>query len=139
MAKPDKTSKASSFDPSVVDLEGASERGSEVQLRHPQTNELLDIYIKVYGPDSKVCRKVLAEGQRMAMTDQTDDEKELQLRSSRMTADLCMGWRQGDEPTMTWKGERCTFSRALAVEVFTEQQWIRQQVDQWQMNRRNFS
>src|SRR5215207_9837828 len=139
MAKPNKSSNATGFDISTLDLEGASERGSEVEIRHPQSNEPLGIFIKVYGPDSKVCRRVLADGARLAASDPSDDEREIQKRSSRMTADLCMSWRQGDEPTIVWQGQRREFNKELATEIFTKQQWLRQQVDQWQMNRRNFS
>jgi hypothetical protein len=138
MPKAPKNGKAD-FDISTLDLEGASERGSEVEIRHPQTGEPVGIFVKVYGPDSKLCRRILSEGARMAATDPTEDEKELQRRSSQMTAELCMGWRQGDEPTIMWEGTRHPFSKELAVKIFTKQQWFRQQVDQWQMNRRNFS
>lgn len=121
-----------------INLEEASERGSEVQLMHPVTRAPLGIFIGVIGPDSREARTAQTETMRMAAIDPTDDEVEINRRSAGHTAKLCRSWRQGDRQELLFNGDWLPFSRENAARVMTKQRWMREQVDTFQMNRRNF-
>lgn len=132
---------AAPLDLANLDTGVASDNGAEIELLHPTTNAPLDIFISILGKDSQAFREYVksetnANIRREAMakrrgreapspTAEDIDEKAVELLV------LCStGWRSGDEKTLTYKGENLPFTVANAKRIYTEQLWIRRQVDE---------
>ena len=127
-----------------MDTGAASDKGAEIELRHPTTHAKLGMFITVLGKDSEVFREHTKHRanerlRREAMADRTGkpldpptaedaEEKAIELLV------LCTtGWRQEtdgkSEATLFYKGEHLTFTIANAKRLYAEQLWIRRQVD----------
>ncbi len=131
-----------------MDTGAASDKGAEIELRHPTTNAKLGMFISVLGKDSEVFREHTKHRanerlRREAMAERTGkpldpptaeeaEEKAVELLT------LCTtGWRQetkeGDEvkseASLFYKGEKLAFNVANCKRLYAEQLWIRRQVD----------
>ena len=106
-----------------------SEHGAECQLRHPKTGEPIPVWITVIGPDSKAARKAQTDILRAAQRNEDD----IDVRAAKYMAAVTKGWRniaEGDKDLV--------FSNDEAIRVYTNQVWIREQVEVFQAQRINF-
>lgn len=120
------------FDVNTIDLVPGAEQGAELQLRHPVTGDPIDIWVTVYGPDSRRAEESRAALNRAASTD-PNPQADGKVRVAEARAKITMNWRG-----MGWKGEELPFSYDNAVMVYTERQWIGDQVDSFHGRRANF-
>lgn len=122
-------------DLTALDTVGAANRGAELQLKHPLTQEPLDAFITILGRDSDTFqqafrRKVNARAAREAITRKRGrDVEPPTLEDHEADAlDLIVacttGWRglsQGSDPL--------DFSADAARTLYTSHPWIKAQVD----------
>jgi hypothetical protein len=139
---PKDTPTTNALDLSCFDTVAASDRGAEVELVHLKTGEPTGIFFKVLGTDSQEWREHVNEraNKRMLAQFRADrTRKELPAPTiEEATNDAIMlltrctiGWRTGDEPTVTLNGEKLPFNSANVVRIYTEFPAVRQQVDEF--------
>lgn len=117
----------------------ACEKGFELELRHPVTNEPLGVFIGVVGSESEAfqqhVRKKANERLRKQFTAQRkggDDAPTIEQAESD-AIDLLVActtsWRTGDEPTIKHSGKSLEFNETNVRFLYAER-WIRAQVDE---------
>lgn len=113
----------------------ASEKGAEVQLRDPRTRKSLDVYIRVKGIDShefRQCKQQRQKAELEAMAENRDvDTEALNLD---MLVALTIGWRG-----LLDNGEEYEFNPERCRMLYEQSPAIREQVDLFIANRRNFT
>lgn len=113
----------------------ASEQGAEVQIRDPRTRKPLDVFIRVKGIDSKDFRECKRRRQKVeleAMAENRDfDAEDLNLQ---MLVDLTIDWRG-----LMDEGKEYTYSPERCRKLYEQSPAIREQVDVFIANRRNFT
>lgn len=118
----------------ALDATQASNKGVEIELRHPGNNEPLGIFITVIGKDSDTFREM----SRRNFDDMAREEARAKQRNKpipvRLSSDYedtttellvacTKGWRE-----MEWKGKPLPFSPENASMIYTERSWVRDQV-----------
>lgn len=111
------------------------EEGAEVQLKNPATGEKLDCFITIKGLDSKTFRKASRKKQRamlaaMASGEETDEDA-LDVEA---LVDATVNWRG-----FTDGGKDYEFTPERAKKLYSQSPGIRQQLDSFLSNRRNFT
>lgn len=113
------------------DTRTLSEEGVEIELKDPVSDEFLDVYITILGPDSKTARRLmkrLEEKQREASrhrrkADEDEDDQ------ADLFADLIVGWRglvfNPEKPDDTTP---LPFNRPNAIRVIRALPWIAGQI-----------
>lgn len=137
-----------------LDVAGKAAAGFKLVLSHPGTGDPTDVFITVLGRDSAEYRKLSAEQQRRrlnkmvksgrARLEQTDDD--LDKDTVALLAACTKGWGTTAEvlpegaraDVLTYHGEELACTRENAVRVYTEQLWIREQVEAAVLDRANF-
>lgn len=113
----------------------ASEKGAEVQIKDPRTKKPLDVFISVKGIDSKAfqeAKKARHKAELEAIAEKRDvDSTEMDLD---MLVALTTGWRG-----LLDKGKEYEFSPDRCRKLYKESPAIREQVDLFIANRRNFT
>ena len=113
----------------------ASEQGAEIQLRDPRTRKALDVFIRVKGIDSadfRKCRKARQQAELEAMAEKRElDTEALDLQ---MLVDLTIGWRG-----LLDEGKEYEFSPERCRKLYEQSPAIRDQVDRFIADRRNFT
>jgi len=149
-AKPKPESAAPAFDLSDFDTVAASNRGAEVELVHLKTGEPTGVFIKVLGSDSQEWRdhvnerankRVAAQfkAQRGALKAVDVPTVEAAAEDAILLLTRCtIGWRTGDSPFLTYRGEQLPFNAGNAMRVYTELPAIRNQVDEFIGDMSNF-
>ena len=117
----------------------AHEEGAEMRVVNPITGEETDFYITVKGFDSKVFRKVSRRKQRAlfaALADK-DKDKDKELDEEELDAEglaeATIGWRG-----LTVNGEEYVFTQERAKDLYKQSPGIRNQLDIFVANRKNF-
>lgn len=129
------------FDLGSIDTVAACNKGAEIELRHPATNEPLGIFWTVLGTDSDAFREYTKESlndrirkEALAKKRGRDVEVRTIEDSEQDTINLLTvcstGWRSIDKPTIAFKGEELQFNVANVKRVLTELPWIRRQIDE---------
>jgi hypothetical protein len=128
--------KEKAIDLSSLDTAQACEKGFELELKHPITNEPLGSFISVVGKDSKTFEDFV----RRQSNDRLRRNFQLQRRGKDAEA-LTIEQIEADAISLlvacttgfrnvTYKGNALDFSEANARLLYTEQKWVRAQVDE---------
>lgn len=125
----------------MFDIDNAvqAEDTHTVHLKHPGTGVDTGITIDVYGMDSSAYRtinhaqrvkrlKTMKPGKSMPSPDELDKD------AVDVLAACTAGWSN-----MVVKGETIPFNIANAAKLYTEYQWVREQVDEAIADRANFT
>lgn len=115
-----------------------------VYLRHPVSGEQLThedepMWIELYGVDSSQFNKqmhqvrkdllLLSKGQK---PEDIDDFEYTETHTTEVLVKVTVDWR------IFWNGEFVEFSPEKATELYTNFRWIRDQIDRFVHDRRNF-
>jgi hypothetical protein len=141
---------ATALDLADFDTVAASEAGAELQLINPVTKEPLDVFITLLGKDSETYRDYLrqntnsrirreAAAARKGVDANVVTAEEIEDKAIELLVVCSTGWRTGDKPTLTLKGETLPFTANNALRVYTEQLWVRRQVDSFVADLENFT
>lgn len=133
--------KNESFDLASIDTVAACNKGYEVELKHPATNEPIGIFWSVLGSDSDTFRDYMKEATNaklrkdaMARKRGKDVEVRTVEEAEKETIDLLtlcsLGWRSTDSSAIKFKGEDLAFNVPNVRRVLTELPWIRRQIDE---------
>lgn len=118
----------------------ACDKGYELELRHPVTNEALGVFISILGSQSETAQEITRrkgnemlrkrfESQRRGKADDVPTIEQAEKDAIALLAACTTGWRTGDKPTVTHGGKALEFSEANAKFLYAEA-WIREQVDE---------
>lgn len=127
--------KSATFDLSDLDTKEACNKPAEIEIRHPVSGVGTGIFWSLVGKDSDAYRgriRAMADEQlrRQAVgkgaADATLDKLEQKNIDALVAATV--GFRTGDDPFVTLKGEKLDFSAANARLILTEILPIREQV-----------
>jgi hypothetical protein len=129
------------LDLSSLDVKAGAEAGFELQLTHPQSGDLLPIWITVLGADADTyqhaVRRSNTRGLEMLSRRKRVTPEEHADQTLELLATITRGWRSG--PKVTLKGQPFpAFSVAAAKQLYADFPWIREQVDQAMADRANF-
>lgn len=138
--------KPTSLDLASLDTSAACDKGAEIELRHPTTNEPLGLFVTVLGKDSQIFRDhvkqdVNARIRREALANKRGKDlppptaEEAEDKATELLVVCTLGWRQrveGDKfkETITFAGEELAFTVANAKRVYESLLWFRRQVDE---------
>lgn len=123
-----------------------SEKGIDLKIYHPTTNEPLDIIIHIYGVDSEQYKKAIKIKQK-SMLEKIAVEKRGNSHSIKTTDDFdaedfsgkdmvfaCMsGWSN-----VEFQGEKLEFNEKNVFMIFEKCPWLFEQVDKAIHDRENF-
>lgn len=132
--------KATKIDLSLLNPSAACDKPVEIELLHPASREPLGIFISVVGLDSSVIKDVIADFRRANAAKAAAHER--QGRGGKYVTPesayeefimhkavaATLGWRTGDTPALTLKGEDLPYSVANVRKVYADAQWIQMQV-----------
>lgn len=121
-----------------LDTSAACDKPVEVELKHPATHAPLGIFISIIGKDSSTFRDYIRESVNDNLRKQFSGKKDTDIptvekgeeKAVEAVTVCTVGWRTGDEKTLTFKGEVLPFNVANAKKVYEALPWIRQQVDE---------
>lgn len=117
-----------------LDVVSAAEMGAEVILRHPGTDEPLDIKFKVVGKDSKrVYNALRVVGNRRLNSNTRETLDKIEADGIALLVACTVGWENLQED-----GEDVPFTPEAAQRIYKEYKWIREQVDAFVQDRANF-
>lgn len=133
--------KKQDLDLSTIDTVAACNKGFEVELKHPATNEPLGLYWTVLGSESDAFREFIKETlntriRKEAMAKKRGKDLEIRTmdEAEAETIDLLtvcsLGWRSGDKPTLKFSGEDLAFNVPNVRKVLQTLPWIRKQLDE---------
>lgn len=139
------------IDLSSLDTTAGSDKGAEIELKHPTNRKPVGIFISILGKDGQVFRDTVKERQNEALAKRALAERQ-GVEPERLTAEqmeaaatdllvVCTtGWRTvtrdekgeivSEEPTITFEGKALEFNVANARLLYTRLLWIRKQVDE---------
>ena len=132
-----------------MDTGAASDKGAEIELRHPTTNAKVGMFITILGKDSEIFREHTRHRanerlRREAMAERTGrpldppTAEEIEEKAVELLVLCTTGWRQEtkeaggevkSEASLFYKGENLPFNVANAKRLYNEQLWIKRQVD----------
>ena len=129
------TKKIEAFDISDFDTGVASDKGFKLELMHPTNNTPLGMFITVLGKHSQVFRDHIKEQINERLRRDANAERKGKPAAIPTAEDaerqaiellvLCTtGWEN-----IKYKGEILPFTTANAFTLYTEQLWVRSQVD----------
>lgn len=140
------TKAKTSFDLDSLDTGAACDKGAEIELKHPTTNEPLGLFVTILGKDSQVFREhvkqdVNARIRREALASKRGKDvapptaEEAEDKATELLVICTLAWRQRNEDgsfkdTITYKGEELSFNVPNAKTVYTNLLWFRRQVDE---------
>lgn len=101
---------------------------AEVQIKNPQTGELLPLFIEVMGPEHPARKKVgfqqtrrMRDGLAKTGKPTFEDPEQEDAQEPERIADLTLSWR-GDGLSLP------TFTRQAAIELYRSKRWLMNQV-----------
>lgn len=103
------------------------EHGAEMQVRGPD-GILLDMFVSLKGVDSKTFRKAYNQAKREILLGEDSAEAE-----AKVLAEVSTGWRGFND-----KGEELIFTKELAIQLYINAPYLKEQVDQFIAKRKNF-
>jgi hypothetical protein len=137
-------SKAKGFDLGSLDTFEACNKPAEIEIVHPVNGAPTGVFFSVLGKDSDTYRgrvRALAdEALRKQAFGKVQPEKidDLEKKNIAALVAATVGWRTGDEPVVTVKGEKLEFSPANARKVYEALLPVREQVMEALNNLGNF-
>jgi len=140
------------FDLGDIDTVKAANKGFDVELYHPSTEEDTGIFITVLGKDSDEFQKISRQQNKKRIDRMTKNgfrpnkatpsQEELDANGLELLAACTIGWKtiDGDEEkdTILFNGEELNFSVGAAKKLYTERPWVKEQVDIAIGDRANF-
>lgn len=111
---------------------------SRVSLIHPLDGKALkddtgtEMFIEVYGAESKAYRKAIFDRSRKTVAKDDPDFDDTAEKAIDLLVDLTVGWH------IQLNGENPEFDKGTANWLYTNQPWIRSQVDRHIHERMNF-
>ena len=136
-----------------LDTVGGANKGFEVELYQPATNEDLGIFITVLGRDSDTFQKIAKQQNKRRIDKMSKSgfragkvtapsQEEIDADNLDMLTACSMSWRtiDGDEEldTVLFEGEELTFSIGAAKKLYSARPWIKEQIDVAIGDRANF-
>ena len=123
------------FDLATLDTAKVAEEGAELLVSHPTTGEDLGIKITLIGTDSKTFRDISKIRATMALKKKTReiDLDQNEQDSIELLARCTKGWSG-----ITENGKDIPIGHENAVELYTKNQWLREQIDRFMADRSNF-
>lgn len=118
-----------------------ADEGAILELRHPETEELIDgMTITLLGQDSAVYRKIQLTKQQAALSRISKGKRAVDLDAEKLAED---GIDDLVKLTIDWTGFKLDGKELKPTEenvrkVYTEWQWIREQVQEFVASRANF-
>lgn len=130
-----------SFDLASIDTVAACNKGFEIELKHPVTQEPLGIFWTVLGSDSDVFRDYLREvtnekirkeamAKKRGRDVEVDTVEVSEERAIELLTVCSVNWRSTDKPTITFKDAELEFNVPNVKKVLTGLPWIRKQIDE---------
>jgi hypothetical protein len=124
------------FDLGALDTIEACNKPVEIEIKHPVTLVGTGVFFSIIGKDGDAYRsrvRAMADEnlrRQAAGKSGSADASIDKLESKNIDALVAAtsGWRTGDDPAVTIKGERLEFSAANARKIYTEILPIREQV-----------
>jgi hypothetical protein len=128
--------KDKAIDLSSLDTAAACDKGFELELKHPITNEPVGAFISVVGKDSKTFEDFVRkqsndrlrrnfQNQRRGKDAEAPTVEQIEADAISLLVACTTGFRN-----VTYKGSLLTFSEENARLLYTEQKWVRSQVDE---------
>lgn len=123
-----------------IDTVSACNKGVEIELRHPATNEPIGIHWTVVGSESDTFKdymrtKINERIRKEAMARKRGRDPEIKTieDSEEDTIELLtvcsLGWRTGDSKVIKFNGADLEFNVQNAKKILAERAWIRKQLD----------
>lgn len=129
------------MDLSQLDTTKGAAEGFEVQLRHPETDALLPLWVAVIGADSDEYQAAVNKAQRKRM-ERLKGHRRMTLTPEELqeeSIDLLVGATRGWRAEMKLDGQDFpAFSPAAAKQLYKRFRWMREQVDAAMGDRANF-
>ncbi|GLQ07511.1 hypothetical protein [Sneathiella chinensis] len=118
-----------------LDLTARAEAGAVLALRHPVTEAVLPVQIRLKGQDSETFRAILRQqiDAQLASGAENLSAAELEKNLIRRLAALTMGW-----DNVILRGEAVPFSVRAAEALYSEHVWVREQVARFVEDRSRF-
>ena len=112
------------------------DKGAEINILHPVTEEPTDIFIKVVGVDSKRWRKGKAEVAKKLgkMKAEEIQDYDMDSLSSECLAAATIGWRGVEK-----KGKEIEFSESECAKLYQFSPFVYHQVNEFIAKRVNFT
>lgn len=145
----DSQAKEAPATPTPVDLADlntaeACNKAYRLELLHPKTRAKLGVFISVLGRDSDVFQAYIKEKQNDALRKQANAQRrnkdlpaptveEAEADACEALAAVTTGWEN-----VVLGGEALAFNVPNAIRLYTEQVWIRRQVDEAVADLENF-
>lgn len=132
------------MDLSQFDTVKSSDAGAEVQLRHPGTDELIDVWITVLGPDSDVfaeARRDVMRQRRLSLAAEKRSDitaADVARDDSEILSRVTIAWRSSKQGILVIDGEDVAFSTQAALQFYLRFPRFRSQVDGFILNVANF-
>lgn len=136
--------KAQSFDLGALDTVEACNKPAEIEIRHPVSGEGTGVFFSVLGRDSDTYRSRIRSLADQQLRNQAlgkapiETIDTLERRNIDALVAATVGWRSGDEATVTLNGEKLDFSQANARKVYEALLPVREQVAEALSNLGNF-
>lgn len=126
------------MDLNSLNLTENAEKGVELTLRHPVTDEPLDIVLTVAGSDSKRYKRASHRVQNRVMgrgRNKITAEK-LEANGLEVLSECVINWKNVEDSELFDKKPQCTPENIQ--KFFTRHQWAKEQVDAFVADRANF-
>ena len=131
--------KTKAVDLADLNAREASEKGYELELRHPVSREPLGVFITIVGAESETARTYLRKkanerlreeftNQRKGKDNEPPTVEKAEAEAIALLAACTKSWRTGDAPTVTHGGKALECSEANARFLYGER-WVRSQID----------
>jgi len=135
---------APKLDLASLDTKAASDKGFDLELKHPTTTEPLGMFVSVLGKHSEVYREIISENQDASMRKAqvyrrkgteppAQTTAEIEAKALNLLVACTTGWftiEDGERrDTILFEGEEIPFNVANALKVYSRLLWVRKQVD----------
>jgi hypothetical protein len=129
-------SKTKRIDLASLDTAAACDKGFELELKHPITHEPIGAFISVVGKDSKTFDDFVRrqsndrlrrsfQNQRRGKDAEAPTVEQIEADAISLLVACTIGWRE-----IELNGAELPFNEANARKLYTEQKWVRSQVDE---------
>lgn len=126
------------FDLADMDTVSGANSGADIELFHPANKKPLGIFFNINGADSEKFTKAERKkrDKRLKLRDigaLSLSAEELDTETIEMLAENTNGWTG-----LVQNGETVVFSKKMAVEIYTDYPWIKDQINVAIVDRSNF-
>jgi hypothetical protein len=123
------------FDIATLDLASTAEAGAPLEIRHPVNHDLLGISIQLQGMDSPTYRAIVRNQIDKQINDGKAElsAKELEERLVERLVSVTLNWTN-----ILYQGEAMDCNPQNVRKLYSEQNWIREQVARFVEDRSHF-